>query len=68
MKSFLSRKSYGMCWRIHEVVAEKVSRVFQEQYVMPLISEKFVEEEKSVDATFKNSKEFDLMTSSYIHT
>ena len=55
-------------WRINEVVAETVSRLFQEQYVMPLISEKIVEEEKSVDATLKNSKEFNLMTSSYTHT
>ena len=34
--------SYNMCWRIHEVVAEAVSRLFQEQYVALFIPEKLV--------------------------
>ena len=36
----------NMCWRINKVVAETVRRLFQEQYIVPLISEKFVEEKK----------------------
>ena len=36
-----------MCWRIHEVVAEAIGRLFQEQYVAPFISEKLVEQIKS---------------------
>ena len=38
-KSVLSGKSYNMRWRIHEVVAEAISRSFQEQYVALFISE-----------------------------
>ena len=40
MKPVLSGKSYNMCWKIHKVVAEAISRLFQEQYVSPFISEK----------------------------
>ena len=40
IKPVLSGKSYNMCWIIHEVVAEAISRLFQEQYVALLISEK----------------------------
>ena len=42
IKPVLSGKSYSMCWRIHEVVAEAVSRLFQEQYVALFIPEKLV--------------------------
>ena len=37
IKPVLLGKSYNMCWRIHEVVAEAISRFFQEQYVAPFI-------------------------------
>ena len=59
IKPVLSGKSYNMCWRVHEVVAEVISRLFQEQYVPPFISEKLVEQSKSDHTTLKNSKEFE---------
>ena len=62
IKLVLSGKSYNMHCRIHEVVAEAISRLFQEYYVPPLISEKLVEKSKLDDASLKKSKEFDLMT------
>ena len=58
IKPVLLAKSYIMCWRIHEVVAEAISRLFQEQYVAPFISEKLIEQSKSNHTTLKNSKEF----------
>ena len=46
IKPVLSGKSYNMCWRIHKVVAEAISRLFQEQYVASLISEKLIGQSK----------------------
>ena len=43
IKPVLPGKSHNMCQRIHEVVAEAISRLFQEQYVAPFISEKLVD-------------------------
>ena len=65
IKPVLSGKSYNMCWRIHEVVAEAISRLFQEQYVAPFISEKLVEQSKSDHTTLKNSKEFEEYYAKY---
>ena len=59
IKPVLSRKPYNMCWIIHEVVAEAISRLFQEQYAAPLISEKLAEQSKLDHSTLKNSKEFE---------
>ena len=59
IKPVLPGKSYNMCWRIHEVVAEAISRWFQEQYVAPFISEKLIKQSKSDHTTLKNSKEFE---------
>ena len=42
IKPVLSGNSDNMCWRIHEVVARAISRLFQEQYVAPLTSEKWL--------------------------
>ena len=62
----LSGKSYNMCWRIHEVVAEAISRLFQEQYVAPFVSENLVEQSKSDHTTLKNSKEFEEYYAKYV--
>ena len=59
IKSVLSGKSYNMCCRIHEVVAEAISRLFQAQYVAPFISKKLVEQSKSDHTTLKDSKRFE---------
>ena len=66
IKPVLSGKSYNMCWRIREVVAEAISRLFQEQYVAPFISEKLVEQSKSDHTTLKNSKEFEEYYAKYV--
>ena len=66
IKPILPGKSYNMCWRIHEVVAEAVSRLFKEQYVALFISEKLVEQSKSDDTTLKNSKEFEEYYAKYV--
>ena len=66
IKPVLSGKSYNMCWRIHEVVAEAISRLFQEQYVAPFITEKLVEQSKSDHTTLKNSKEFEEYYAKYV--
>ena len=42
-----------------KVVAETISRLFQEQYVAPFISEKLAEQSKSDYTTLKTSKEFE---------
>ena len=55
-----------MCWRIHEVVAEAISRLFQEQYVAPFVSENLVEQSKSDHTTLKNSKEFEEYYAKYV--
>ena len=47
IKPALSGKSNNLCWRIHKVVAEAISILFQKHYAAPLISEKFVEQRKS---------------------
>ena len=47
-----------MCWRTHEVAVKAISRLFQEQYVAPFITEKLVEQSKSDHTNLKNSKEF----------
>ena len=66
IKPVLSGKSYSMCWRIDEVAAEAISRLFQEQHVAPFISEKLVEQSKSDLATLKNSKEFEEYYAKYV--
>ena len=66
IKPVLSGKSYNMCWRIHEVVAEAISRLFQEQYVAPFVSENLVEQSKSDHTTLKNSKEFEEYYAKYV--
>lgn len=58
-KAVLSGKSNNMCQKIHEVVAEAINRLFQEQYVAPLISEKLFEQSNLDRSTLKNSKEFE---------
>ena len=55
-----------MCWRIHEVVAEAISRFFQEQYVAPFIWEKLVEQSNSDHTTLKNYKEFEEYYAKYV--
>ena len=52
IKPVLSGKSNNMCWRIHKVVAEAISILFQKHYAAPLISEKFVEQRKLDRTTF----------------
>ena len=64
-KPVLSGKSYTVCLRIHEVVAEAISRLFQEQYDAPFISKKLVEESKSDHTTLKNAKGFEEYYAKY---
>ena len=53
IKTVLSGNSCNMCWRIHEVVAKVNSRLFQEKYVAPLISDKLFEQSKSDQTTLQ---------------
>ena len=62
----LSGESYNMHQRIHKVVVESFSRLYQEQYVAPLISEKLVEQSKLDHSTLKNSKEFEEYYKKYV--
>ena len=66
IKAVLSRKSNNMCWRLHEVAAEAISRLFREPYVAPLISGKLVEQSKSDHTTLKNFKEFEEYYVKYV--
>ena len=65
IKPVLSGKSY-MCWRIHKVVTEAISRLFREQYVAPFISEKLVEQSQSDHTTLKNSRIFEEYCAKYV--
>ena len=47
------------------LVAEAISRLFQEQYVAPFVSENLVEQSKSDHTTLKNSKEFEEYYAKY---
>ena len=57
IKPDLLGKSYNMCWRIHEAVVAVISRLFQEQYVAPLISQKIIKQSNLDNTTLKNTKE-----------